>query len=184
MALSSCSGFLQLALSWAVAQNAPASSLNLNPSGQTNKISAKINFKTGGPIPGGTNEFFLQFVTIAPGGSATINLQNVTDVLGFTGIVLARLKELFIWLLSPTNDATNGTNASSVTVGNAPAAPFQPYGMNAGGTFTLNNSQPIGSGDPGAVGQVVNAGAQNIKLVNNDLVNSACVLLAGFGSTT
>lgn len=183
MALNSASGFFQTVVNFTATQNLPASSLNYPPYGLQTQQGKKVSFSTGGNIPGGINEIFLLYVTIAPGGSATINLQNLQDILGNQGVVLVRLKMIELELVAVADDATNGTNASSVTVGNAGSNPHGLFLDSATGTFTLQNGQPIGSGRPDAAGYLVSGAANQVKFSNNDGVNSATVRVMLFGAT-
>ena len=184
MALSSVSGFMQSLMSWSAGQNLPASSLNLPQASSASQQGKRASFTTGGNTPGGANEVFLFFVTIAPSGSATFSLQNLTDVMQYTNILLVRLKGIWFWLLSAKDDATNGTAASAVTIGNASVSPNGLFLGSPTSTFVLSNSEDIQWKRPNAAGIAVTAGTQNIKIVNNDAVNSACVLVAGFGATS
>ena len=184
MAIGSVGGYIAHIVNWSVANNAPASSLSLPSTQNSGQTTKKISFVTGGNIARGANEFASFFNTITAGGSLTINLQSLTDILGFTGIVLLRVKGYRLWLLSVADDATNGTVASSVTIGNAGANPF-PFELGAGSqTRTLQNGDSISYETGSAAGLAVSAGALNVKIQNNDGGNAACVLFDIFGATT
>jgi len=181
MALSSISGNLTLGFGCTPVKNMPASGLQLPGASNNPVIQKKQQFKTGTGA-GQATEAFLFFVTISGGGSASFSLLSLTDLLQFTGIQLSRLNGIMLWLLSPTDDNINGTLATSVTVGNASPNPHALFLDSPSYTFTLQNGQAIASFRPDAAAWPVTAGAQNVKIVNNDGARSASVLVAGFGS--
>lgn len=181
MAISTISGSVTVQFNCTAQQNLPASSLQLQPAANSNTVGKKQAFKTGTGVNQATDAF-LQFVTIAPSGSATVSLQALTDILQYTGLVLTKLKSIQLWLLSIADDATNGTNCSSVTVGNAASNPHPLFMTSGTMTFPLLNGQAIGTPFPIAAGIPVTGSQLNIFIQNNDGANSACVLLVGFGN--
>src|SRR4051794_11020707 len=66
---------------------------------------------------GDTMVSFIQ--SVAASGTATIDLSSVTDVINQAAQAFVRLKYIEFRLLSATDDTTNGTAATSVTIGNA-----------------------------------------------------------------
>ena len=131
----------------------------------------------------GADEIISSITTIAASGNTTIALNGLTDMLLQSGVSLARVKGYRIHLLSTSDDATNGTNCSSITVGNAAATPF-PFILNTSTTtFTLNNGEYTEWATPSGAGIVVGS-AINIKIVNNDASNAAAVIVTLIGGTT
>jgi hypothetical protein len=88
---------------------------------------------------GGGDEVFSFQQTIAGGGSVTINLNNMTNVLQQAGVSIARIKALQIRLLSTSDDSTiTAPAASQITVtNNGPQLPNPLDFGNGGSGLTL-----------------------------------------------
>ncbi len=184
MALSSLTGNALMSLKWNAQQNLPSSGFNLPPVGNTSAFNKNISYSTGGNVANGANEFCGFFQTVAPSGTATINLQNLTDILQYPSIALVRMKSILLWLLAVADDSTNGTACSSVTIGNA-ASNANPLFMTvATSTFPLGNGDAICYATGSAAGITVDASHLNIKIANNDVAVAACVLVGIFGATS
>ncbi len=179
MAVSALSGFAQVAMNWNLQENLPASGLNLPAVQNSSAFNFKIPYSTGGNVANGANEFIGMFQAIAASGSATIDLTNLTDILQYTAVNLARFKGILFCLLSPTQDTTNGTLASSVTIGNAASNANLMFMNSTTPTFKLNNGDFIEYATGIAAGIVVDSTHKSLKILNND-----AVLAAIFGSTT
>ena len=183
MAFDAITGYLQVASNWNVQKNGPSSGLGFPPTVNSNSLNLKQQYTTGGAVANGINEESATIITIAPGGSATVNLQNLIDVLGVPNVVLVRLKKIVFCLLSPTQDTINGTVCSGVTIG---AAPTNPSPLNLGSpsqTVKLFNGDVYGYATGNAAGIPVGAGSSNVLLTNNDSGNAASVLVNFAGCT-
>ena len=103
----------------------------------------------GNAASGGGDEVFSFQQTIAGGGSATINLQAMTNLLQQASVSIARVKGYQIRLLSTTDDSTiTAPAASSITVTNiGPGTPsaldFNNGGIN--GSVTITNTFATGA---------------------------------------
>src|SRR6185312_8003502 len=95
--------------------NGPSSGLNFPPISLNNTINAKASHTLGSGV-NGINEEAVNILTIAASGSATLNLQSLTDVLGVASVVLTKLKKYLFWLLTAQDDSVNGTPCSSVVI--------------------------------------------------------------------
>ena len=133
---------------------------------------------------GGGNQFISNIVTIAGGGSTTIDLTSLTDILGQTGVSLARYKGILFRLLSVADDATNGTACSGVTIGNNAANDINNWYGGATGTLTLGNGEHTQWASPSAAGKVVDGTHKIIKIANNDGAVTAAVQYTILGATT
>lgn len=189
MSFSAYTGSLTLSTNYNAAVNGPNSSLNFPATSNNNTLNARTSYSIGGNVIGGINEEACNILTVPASSSATINLQSLTDVLGFTGIVLVRLKKWLLWLLSPNDDSVAGTSCSGVTIGNAGSNPF-PFNFTAATTTFLLNGVPAGTGDKegyatdSAAGFTVSATACNVLVTNNDSSHAASLLYNFGGSTT
>jgi hypothetical protein len=132
---------------------------------------------------GGGDMVLSKIYSIGASSSTTIDLTSFTDFLERTGGALARVKYLEAWLLSAADDATSGTAASSVTIGDAASNPFL---WRLGGTtptFTLANGEQVIWSARSAAGIAVGS-AKNLKIANNDAGVAAAVLVTIVGGTT
>lgn len=180
MGFSTYSGALQITTTCNAQLSGPSSALGFPATVNNASLNAKTSFSTGANVVGGINQEAISILTIAASGSATINLQALTNVLQQASIVLVRLKKYLFWLLSPNDDSVNGTNCSSVVI---QGGATNPNTLNLGGTaptLTLTGV-PTGSGgkighaDDSAAGIAVSATACNIKIANSDGANAAAV---------
>lgn len=186
--LSTLSGSMKFQFNYNVGVNGPSSSISFPQTSNNNTITASTTYLLGGNVLSGINEVAVVIQAVAASGTATINLNALTDVVGLAA-VLVRLKSYLFWLLTAADDATNGTSCSSVTVG---AAVSNPCTLGMGGTsptFTLNGGS-AGTGDKwgyctGQAGGITVSGTvKNVLITNNDSVNAAAVLCAFGGATT
>lgn len=183
MALSSLNATFAFSFKWVASNNltgtdyqAVSNSGNLAPS--ENILSTVANASAGGG-----DELVSYIITIANSGNSTVDLTSLTDILQTAGVNLARVKGWMIRLLSTDDDATNGTNCTSITVGNAAS---NQWNMNLGtnATATIKNGGFFGYCDPTAAGETVNATKKNLYIVNNDSGNSAAVQISLVGGTS
>jgi hypothetical protein len=144
----------------------------------------------GNTSPNGANELYSAVIQIAASGTATINVQSFTDVLGQTGAAsaMARLKTMKMWLLgtgqTSPDGSVSGTACSGITVGNAGSNPHPMFLTVAATTFTLNNASSISWDDGSANGVPASATVKNILITNLDASNAANVVLTIGGGTS
>lgn len=185
--ISTLSGSISDTLRWSASNSIVAQ----QPLTQGDNVQTSYTFGTANANnkSGGADELVSFLQVIAPGGSATVNLQSVTNILQQVGVALARVKGYKIRLLAVSGngavDTVNGTACSSITVGNAASSP-NALEMGAGTqTYNVNNGGSHQHFDPSAAGfAVVTASARNVLITNNDGVNSAAVQLTLIGATT
>lgn len=133
---------------------------------------------------GGSDLVLSQIFTAAASGTASIDLSTFTDVLGRTGGAFVRMKFIFFWLLSVADDASNGTNCSSVAIGNAAANQNTLYMGAATHTTVLNNGDFIAWGTRQAAGKTVDGTHKSVLITNNDGSNAMALLVGIAGGTT
>lgn len=115
-------------------------------------------------------------LTIAGGGTTTIDLATLTNEFG-TSISFARLKALYI----ENNVPSGSTGASAIAVGNAGVNPFAGIWSPGTATVSIRKSTCFWTGIvQDATGYVVGTGV-NILITNSDGTNAATVniLIAG-----
>jgi hypothetical protein len=142
-----------------------------------------IAFKTGTTAGGQINELASKIFPIAAGTSSTttVNLQSLLDVLGQT-TSLVRIKGLMFQLLSPADDADNGTACSGVTIGNAGSNANQMFLGATTHTIVLGNGEAVGWLSPSANGLAVGSTHENVLLTNNDNAVAAAVQVTVLGA--
>jgi hypothetical protein len=180
--LSSLVSFLQITFGWTAQINGPTSSISYNPTVNQNSLNPKTSYTTGSGS-GQCNEGTSTILSIAANGSANLDLTNLTDFVGATGVTLARIKAYFFRLLSAAQDAVNGTPCASITVGNGGNP--NPLNLSSGTyTFQINNGAQAAWSDPGATGIVVSGTAKIVKIVNNDGTYAAAIQYGFLGATS
>lgn len=185
--ISSLVGSISDSLRWSAANNITGQ----QPLQQGDNVATDYNFGTlnSNDVSGGADEVASFLQMIAAGGSATINLRSITNILQQTGVALARLKGYKIRLLAASGngaiDSVNGTTCSSISVGNAAVA-ANPLEMGAGTTtYTIKNGGSHQHFDPSAAGFVtVTDSSRNVLIANNDGSVAAAVQVTLIGATT
>lgn len=159
------------------------------PYQQGDNVSTSYQFGTDNEnnAVGGADEVVSFLQAIAPGGSVTIDLKSVTNILQQSGVALARLKGYKIRLLTSGTkgavDSVNGTLCSSIKVGGGANACT--LNMNAAGELTVNNGGSQQYFDPSAAGFVlVSPTTKNVLITNNDGSVAATVQVTLIGATT
>src|SRR5215510_15328812 len=138
-------------------------SVNASSFGSTRSVSTSL----ASTAAGGGNQVISFIQSIAGGANVTVDLQAVANIFGVVAS-LARLKGILFRLLSAADDATNGTAASQVTIGNAATNPHALY-MGAGThTTVLKNGEFICWGTSQAAGLLVSGTAKAVLITNND----------------
>jgi hypothetical protein len=183
MAFDAFTGSVQVAVQYNAQKNAPSSSLNLSPTVNSGTVQRKASYTLGGNTAGAMNEVATNIVSITSGGSFTIDLTNLTDVLGYTGVTLVRLKEFLFWLLSTTDDTVNGTACTSVSIGGAAANPNQLDLGSTTATRILLNGDATVYATKSAAGLTVSTTAKSITITNLDGAHAAGVLYHLGGAT-
>lgn len=187
--ISNLSGNVGDSIGWSASNNITAQ----QPIGQGDNVATNYNFGTqaANNAVGGADEVVSFLQVIAAGGSATVNLLSITNIMQQAGVALARVKAYKIRLLANSGkgavDAVNGTACSSITVGNAGSNPNTlEFGTgNPTFTFTVNKGGVHQHFDPTAAGfTLVTPSAKNILITNNDGANAAAVQVTLVGATT
>src|SRR6476620_2860083 len=187
MSLDALTAQVQIVTAWQAQKNVTGFQATAKNDGAQKKITTVI----GGAIASGANEVYSALLTLAGAASTTLDLTALTDVLGFT-LNFARVKGWFIWLLAATDTApdgtTSGTACSGITVGNAAsnqwAGTGYPVSDQSTGKQTLGNGEFRGGGTPVAAGWLVDGTHKSLKILNNDAVVSAKIVLVLIGADT
>lgn len=154
--LSSLTGNLTAKANWTAQNNLTGAAYS--PVSNPSTITKSYNLGTGSAngASGGCDELFSFQQTIAGGGSATINLNTMTNILQQSSIAIVRIKGYMMQLLSATDDTTITTPvASSITVTNIGPVTPSPLDFNnggSGGTVTMTNTFATGAIATVAVG--------------------------------
>jgi hypothetical protein len=171
------------------AQNAGASTVY---SGVTASVTINQQFKnstaSNNNVAGGSDQSCSFIQIIAASGNATLDLTNMTNILGTAASGFARLKMYMAELLSAAQDSVNGTTCTSVTLGNAGSNINTLEFGTANTTFTYNINNGGCHGpiwDTTAAGFVLVDGThKNVKIVNNDATNAAAIQISFVGGST
>lgn len=177
--LNSASARFQIG--WDAAKN----QTGLNGVSSSNSLTKNVTF-TLGVGAGQINEVVSQIRTLAASTNEELDLAAaLANVVNDPAVALARIKVLAIQLLSTTDDSTNGTLASSITIGNAAATPWQgPFGATTH-TITVPNGGFVVLGRTDATGwAVTNGAADKLKIANNDAGLIAAYRITLFGGAT
>ena len=185
--ISSITGNIGDSLNWQVSNDITGH----QPYQQGDNVSTSYQFGTANENNevGGADEVVSFIQVIAPGGSATIDLKSITNILQQAGVALARLKGYKIRLLTSGTkgavDAVNGTACSGITVGNA-ASNGSPLELGAAtDTYIVSNGGSHQHFDPSAAGFVlVTPTTKNVLITNNDGSVAAAVQVTLIGATT
>ena len=195
MAINSLAFKLAAAFGWTAANNLTGADYGQNQNNSSPQKSLSIGTAVANNVAGGGDELYSTITTIAPSGNATIDLTSITDILQQTAISLARAKVIIIRLLSSTDDATNGTAASSVTIDNTVTNGLSAQshsgwfdngaeGAAGGSKFAIINGGIMLYGTPSATGILVDSTHKLLKIVNNDGALSAKVQVTVCGGST
>jgi hypothetical protein len=174
MALTTLTSTLLVQLGWTAQKALVGDNYTPNQNGSTLKSSGSVGTSLGNTAAGGGDELCSSILSVAGGGTATIDLTAMVEITGATGISLARIKGILFRLLNPTLDATNGTLASAVTVGNNAANDFISQAGNPGYLGSATSTLVIPNGGaaafifPSGNGVVVDATHKIVKVANND----------------
>ncbi len=133
-----------------------------SPTSNTGRNNKQQTYTTGiaNAVLGGADEYFNFLLTIVAGGSATLDLTTMTNVLQQSSVAIVRVKAYQFQLLDVADDSTNGTACSSVT-----------YGA-LGTAVTNSNTLDLGSGSGLTV---------NVTGVSGSTINAVSVVAGGTG---
>lgn len=187
MALDSLDFKIRLGLNWTATVNITGlSNPNTNNNNPTKQIS--IGTAANNNAVGGGDSLYATLLSIGASGSATIDLQAFSDVLGQSAQSLARIKFFYAHLLSDTLDAepfkSLGTACSGVTIGNSGVNGHQLWLGADAETFTLAGGDAAFFGSPQAAGKTVDASNKDVLVTNDDGAVTAKVLVVFGGGTT
>lgn len=191
MALDSLTSQLSVSMNWTAQKNI-AGSTDYSPNQNNTTITKKSSVGTAAAnaAVGGGDELASWVQTIAGGGTATVDLSSLTNILQTTAISLARVKGIMIRLLSTTDDATNGTACTHIVVGNAASNAWTSQSGGRGWLTSSTHTFDIGNGGavaflfPTAAGVLVDGTHKNILITNGDGSVSAKVQISLHGGTT
>lgn len=177
MALNLLTSTLEIDLKW----NAQKNITGRNPLLQTDTLRHAQNNGTANAnnASGGADELVSYNLTIAANTAATVDVTALTDILQIS-VNLARIKSFMFHVISYTEDATLGTNCTSITIGNA-AANQQNLNLGTNSTITVAGGGTWGYASPKAAGILASGSAKNIKINNDDVTNAATVQISIVG---
>jgi hypothetical protein len=180
MGISVLSGSQSDSIKWNAQDNLTGTDYSpLQNAGGINKQQT-FNNNIANNATGGANQFVSYLFTIASSGNATVNCTTLTNILQTSNVALVRIKGYVIRLLSITDDTVNGTNCSQVTWGNA-SSNQQNLVLATNATAFVYNGGISDYFDQRPAGFAVSNTACNIKFLNNDSGNAACVQLTLIG---
>ncbi len=140
-----------------------------------------VSYTLGADVAKKINLVYSKIVTLGTSANTTLNLTSLQGVDGST-INFARVLAWCIRLLSATDDPTNGTACSGITVGNAVSNAFLFNTWSAAATQVLGNGEGMAFASPNAAGYTVGGSNENVKLANNDGAVTAAIEISFFGA--
>lgn len=160
----------------------------------TNPARLTFNSANGPAAASGADEVYKAFLSIAASSSMTLGLSG-TSIQNPVGdnIAFVRVKAIIVELISTAQDSTNGSAASSITVGGAASNPalvgaagFIDGVAGSGGappTFRVFNGGWTGMAVANANGvAVANSSSDQLKITNEDGAIAAKVRITIIGS--
>lgn len=184
MAIDTLSARLNQTLSWTAQDDLTGD--EYNPVQNQGNLSKNLSLGTtsNNNQAGGADQLVSYIATVAANSNSTIDLTSLTNILQQTSQSFARLKGAQIRLLSTSDDATNGTNCTSITVGNASANQCN-LNLSTNATMTIYSGGAWMYFDPTAAGFVaVNSSQKNLYIVNGDANVAAKVMVSLFGGSS
>lgn len=190
MALASLSATLQVIASWQ-AQGAQPSSL-LPAESSNGQINQAMNLRatSASTTTGGANEVYAPLTTLAPSAATTFDLTTFTDVVGTTASSFGEIKGILCMLLSTAQDATNGTTAVAIALGNngttldflSSTLGYGWFGSSASSMIVPNGGFLVfGVGATNAPGVPVTGTSKKLKVASLDAATTAAFILVVFG---
>lgn len=190
MALDSLTSTLKIQLNWTAEDNLTGDDYSPVQNTGTINHQSSVGTSAANAAAGGGNELISFIQTVASSSSATIDLTSLTNILQATGISLARVKGIVIRLLSTTDDETNGTAATYITVGNNGSTDWisqsgaRGWLASAASVIDIPNGGAVGASFPTAAGVTVTSSYKSLKIANADNSVSAKVQISIQGGTT
>lgn len=184
MAIGTLDGHLKMELQISAQQSLTGT--DYSPLSNNSTITKKADFGTdaANAAAEGADQVISFVQSVAAGGNTTIDLQAVTNILQQSAQSFTRIKQLLFRLLSVADDATNGTNASSVSIGNGGANGTSLFMGNSAQTFTIPNGGAVGYLGNQTAGLGVNATTKDLFILNNDGAVIAKVQVSVVGGST
>jgi hypothetical protein len=189
MGINSLAFTNNISTQWTAANNVTGS--DYSPTTNPSTISKKITLGTtvANSAAGGADELYSAITTVTTSNTATLNLQNITDIMNTSGVTLARAKYIKVRNLSLTDDPTYGGGASSITVGTSVANGLQSNGSkgwfsNPNSAFDIANGDYMEWGTTGTTGVSITSTNSILKLANNDAVNNAKIQVTIVGGSS
>lgn len=164
MAIDSLTFTFTLGRQWTAQKNLTG---GLKPVGHSDQISVThaLGTAVANAVAGGANHLSQQVYDVPAGGTLTIDLRALTNIIQEGSQVLARVKLIVFELLST---AQGGSACSQVTIGNHATTPHQLWHGADAHTSVLKNGRFIAAGGSDATGEVVDASNLNVLVTNND----------------
>lgn len=153
--------------------------LGMGDSVNSTPLVKQLNYSDGAGS-GAVNTVYSALLTLAASGTATLNLTNSSlfDVLN-VAVLMARVKAVFIQLLSTTDDATNGTACSAITVAGLNGAAGFIDGTTPKRRIFNGGFEAFGVGNAAGV-----TSGMTLTVVNEDTVVAAAYVITVFGAKT
>lgn len=182
-ALDSLTATIRGLVTWTATDSLTGTDYGATSNNSTITKSITLGTSAGNAVALGADQLVSYLLTISASSSTTIDLTSLTNIIG-SAAVFARLKAVMFRLLSATDDATNGTAAASVTIGNAAATVNTLFLDDDTYTFTVKTGEFILWGTPSAAGITVDSSNKSVKILNNSSTLSAVVQITLIGGTS
>lgn len=142
------------------------------------KLSVTLSSGTANNAAGGGDLIYGTILSIAGGGTTTLDLTSLTDLAQRTTQAFGRVKFIALALLST---AQGGSAATKVTVGKAASNAHLLFLSGSTDGIEVKNGQFVLFGDAGAAGQTVDSTHKNVLITNNDgsVAAKLAILIAG-----
>ncbi len=173
---------------WTASQPISGASSAVNPVQSVTQFTGRSSYTATGHIANECNQISSKIFSVGAGGTNAIDLSAAfVNVVGNPTATWARIKAVYIQLLSVAQDVTNGTACSSITIGNNGgndwiSQSFSGWLGAAASVFDLANGQQMSWSTDNAVGTVVDGTHKIMKLTNNDGAVAAAVEITLIGA--
>lgn len=202
MALDSLASTLKLLINWTAQKNVTGTDYTATANVSQIQKTLTLGTAAANAAAGGSDELISKIYSIGASSNTSIDLTSLTDILAQTSVSLARVKAIVIRLLSASDDSTNGTAASSITIDNTVTNALSAQsntgwfnnahegtatggaGDATGSKFTIPSGGWMGFGVANAGGVLVDGTHKVIKIVNNDAGLAAAVQVTLVGGST
>lgn len=149
---------------------------------QSLKSTATLGTSVATTVLNGADEVYSALIPVGNSATATLDLQNFTDVLGSAGISLVRVKSFQVSLLSSGQNAL-GSACSQIQIGGSGLV--QPWaGMwTSGSILQLYNGGTYLTFANTSGGVAVTSGSRKVIFCNQDSTNSGMVQVSVIGGS-